>query len=126
MAGYDCHFHGGAQADDTVMLSGCDIGAGSRLRRVLMDKNCAIAPGTVMGWDEAADRARFPFVTDSGVIVLPKGTFVPVTGPIEFAFDMVELLTRDPATAETMRERTHTWQSASGDRHSDVAATLGL
>ncbi len=126
MAGYGCHFHAGAQVDETVMLSGCDIGAGSRLRRVLMDKNCAIAPDTVMGWDEAADRARFPFITDNGVIVLPKGTWVPREGPIELAFDMVELLERDPATAVTMRERYDTWRAASGDRHSDVAASMGL
>ena len=126
MAGYDCHFHAGAQVDEAVMGSGCDIGGGSRLRRVLMDKNCAVADGTVIGWDKEADRERFPFVTPNGVVVLPKGTWVPQHGPIELAYDMVELLERDAATAATMRQRHETWRTASHGRHSDVAATIGL
>ena len=59
------------------MLSGCDIGRGARLRRVLLDKNCKIEPGCVIGEDPAHDRERFPFVTESGIVVVPKGTLVP-------------------------------------------------
>ena len=126
MSGYDCHFHGGAQVDESVILSGCDIGRGTRLRRVLLDKNCAIADGTVMGWDSEVDLERFPFVTDGGVIVLPQGTYVPREGPVELAFDMAELLRRDPATAEIMRSRADTWKVAGGDRYSDLAASEAL
>ena len=59
---------------NSVILSGCDIGAGARLRRVLLDKNCKIEPGCVIGEDLAQDRERFPFVTESGIVVVPKGT----------------------------------------------------
>lgn len=96
MAGYNCHFHNNTQVDESVILSGCDIGAGSRLRRVLMDKNVSIAPGTVIGYDEEADIARFPFRTKSGIVVLPKGSHVPRNGPIELARDMAAMLRNDP------------------------------
>jgi glucose-1-phosphate adenylyltransferase len=94
--GYDCFVHGGAQVDESIVLSGCDIGSKSRLRRVLLDKNCKIEPGCVIGEDPAADRARFPFVTDSGIVLMPKGTQVPVSGPIVLANDVVELLHNEP------------------------------
>src|SRR5437868_3470067 len=38
--GYDCFVHAGAVIEDTIVLSGCDIGRGARLHRVLLDKNC--------------------------------------------------------------------------------------
>ena len=80
--GYDCFVHAGAEVSESVILSGCDIGAGSRLRRVILDKNCKIEPGCVIGEDPAHDRERFPFVTDSGIVVVPKGTLVPAKGPV--------------------------------------------
>ena len=51
-----------------------------------------------------ADRARFPFVTDDGVVVLPKGSRVPATGPVELARDMALALELDPATAQMMAD----------------------
>ncbi|MBA3539156.1 MAG: glucose-1-phosphate adenylyltransferase, partial [Deltaproteobacteria bacterium] len=56
MLGYDCFVHAGAEIVDSVVLSGCDIGRGARLRRVLLDKNCKIEPGCVVGEDPDADR----------------------------------------------------------------------
>ncbi len=89
--GYDCFVHAGAHVRDSVILSGCDIGAGAQLNRVLLDKNCKIEPGCVIGEDPAADRVRFPFVTDSGIVVVPKGTIVPAKGPWVVANDVAEL-----------------------------------
>ena len=126
VAGYDCHFHSGALVDEAVILSGCDVGAGTRLRRVMLDKNCAIAAGTVIGWEAEEDRVRFPFITDGGIIVLPKGTFVPREGPIELAQDVAELLSRDPATADIMRDRADTWAVSKRPRFSDQAASAAL
>ncbi len=100
--GYDCFVHTGSHVENAVILSGCNIGAGARVRNLLLDKNCSVDPGAVIGYDEEADRARFPFVTESGLVVLPKGTHVPATGPIEFAHDMGFLLQNDPATKEQM------------------------
>jgi glucose-1-phosphate adenylyltransferase len=93
---YDCFVHAGAEVDDSIVLSGCDIGAHSRLRRVLLDKNCKVEPGCVIGEDPGADRARFPFVSDSGIVVIPKGTVIPARGPIILANDVVELLGNEP------------------------------
>jgi glucose-1-phosphate adenylyltransferase len=119
VAGYDCFFHAGSDVADAVLLSGCDIGAGARLRRVLLDKNVRIAPGTVIGEDLAADRRRFPFVSSTGIVVLPKGTRVPKTGPVEIASDMVELLEMDETTARTLRDWGGEFVRAAGNRNSD-------
>ena len=78
--GYDCFVHGRATVKDSVVLSGCDIGRDARLTRVLLDKNCKIEPGCVIGEDPEEDARRFPFRTESGIVVLPKGTLVPARG----------------------------------------------
>lgn len=102
MLGYDCFIHSGCSIENGVIMSGCDIGAGCRLSSVLIDKNCSIAPETEIGVDPEADKKRFPFVSDTGIVVLPKGTHVPKEGPIEFAYDMGWLLRNDPATKDKM------------------------
>ncbi len=102
MLGYDCIVASGSTIENSVLLSGCNIGAGAKLNSVLLDKNCSIAPGAVIGHDPKRDRERFPFVTQSGIVVLPKGTFVPADGPVSFPHDMHELLSKDPATRDAM------------------------
>jgi glucose-1-phosphate adenylyltransferase len=103
---YDCFVHAGADVCDSVILSGCDIGRGAKLRRVLLDKNCKIEPGCVIGEDEAADRERFPFRTDSGIVVVPKGTLVPAKGPIVLANDVAELMGNEPELLAQLRPGT--------------------
>src|SRR5262249_22874335 len=93
---YDCFGPAGAEVRDSVILSGCDIGRNARLRRVLLDKNCKIEPGCVIGDDPHHDRERFPFVTDSGIVVIPKGTLVPARGPFVLANDIAELIGNEP------------------------------
>lgn len=101
--GYDCFVHAGAVVDQSLVLSGCDIGRGARLRRVILDKNCKIEPGCVIGEDPAYDAERFPFVTESGIVVVPKGTLVPARGPCVLANDVAELMDQDPELAEKMQ-----------------------
>ncbi len=122
MTGYDCHFHSNSQVDHAVILSGCNVGAGSRLRRVLMDKNCSVAAGSVVGYDEDVDKARFPFRTESGIIVLPKGTHVPATGPIEFAKDMAVMLRNDKMSREWLDRFEGTVVTTTRSRHSHDSA----
>jgi glucose-1-phosphate adenylyltransferase len=118
--GYDCFVHAEAVVRDSVILSGCDIGRGARLRRVLLDKNCKVEPGCVIGEDPAADAARFPFVTESGIVVVPKGTLVPAKGPCVLANDVADLLNNDPELAEKLEPGTfvvsmqtrHSYESA--------------
>ncbi len=118
VAGYDCYFHADSVVENAVILSGSDIGAGARLRRILFDKNCSIAPGVVIGHDAKDDARRFPFITETGTVVLPKGTHVPRVGPLELAEDMVEMLRNDPSTAETMTACQDMYRISSRDRYS--------
>jgi len=126
---YDCFVHAGASVCDSVILSGCDIGHNARLRRVLLDKNCKIEPGCVIGEDVRADRDRFPFVTDSGIVVIPKGTLVPARGPIVLANDIAELVGNEPDLLSQLRPGTfvvstqnrHSYESAAGPRFKKFA-----
>ncbi len=122
LMGYDGFVHAGAEVDWTVMLSGCSIGARAKVKGVLMDKNCSVAPDAVLGHDLEADRDRFPFVTEGGIIVLPKGTHVPATGPIQLAYDMADLLESDPATKATMAPFKGRYTTSKRDRHSYLSA----
>ena len=130
--GYDCFVHAGAFVDHSLALSGCDIGRGARLHRVILDKNCKIEPGCVIGEDPASDAERFPFVTDSGIVVVPKGTLVPAKGPCVLANDVAELLEHDPELSDKLRagsfvvsmQSRHSYESAgprfkkfAGDSH---------
>jgi glucose-1-phosphate adenylyltransferase len=103
---YDCFVHSGAEIVDSVILSGCDIGKGARIRRVLLDKNCKIEPGCVIGEDATSDRERFPFVTESGIVVVPKGTLVPAKGPCVLANDVAELIGNEPELRAQLRPGT--------------------
>jgi glucose-1-phosphate adenylyltransferase len=128
--GYDCFIHAGANVVDSIILSGCDIGAGAKLRRVMMDKNCKVEPGTIIGQNPDQDRERFPFVTESGIVVFPKGTYVPAKGPVVFANDVAELVENDPETRATVRPGTyaismharHSYESA-GPRYKRFSPT---
>jgi glucose-1-phosphate adenylyltransferase len=129
--GYDCFVHAGAVVDQTLILSGCDIGRGARLHRVILDKNCKIEPGCVIGEDAASDAERFPFVTESGIVVVPKGTLVPAKGPCVLANDVAELLEHDPELADKLRagsfvvsmQSRHSYESA-GPRFKRYAGDL--
>ena len=71
--------HSYSDIDDSVVMDYCDIGRNARIRRAIIDKNVHIPEGEVIGYDLERDRKRF-FVTDSGIVVIPKspkrdGTF---------------------------------------------------
>jgi glucose-1-phosphate adenylyltransferase len=68
--------HSGAAVDESVILDNCDIGRGARLRRVIVDKNVWIAPGSEIGFDAAKDLERY-HVTESGIVVV-EGNRSPV------------------------------------------------
>jgi glucose-1-phosphate adenylyltransferase len=48
------------------------IGAHSRIRRAIIDKDVIIPPKTEIGYDREADRRRFT-VTESGLVAISKG-----------------------------------------------------
>ncbi len=122
LIGYDCFVHTGSEITESVILSGCDIGAGARLRRVLLDKNCHIEPNAIIGEDPEADRKRFPFITEAGIVVLPKGTHVPAEGPIQLAYDIEFLLQNDPAIRRQLEEFEGDYTVSDRGRHSFESA----
>ena len=122
LVGYDCFIHTGSEIHKSIIMSGCDIGAGARLQKVLLDKNCKIEPDAVIGHDPKADRERFPFVTDTDIVVLPKGTYVPAKGPIQLAHDVEFLLKNDPSMQDIMKGFEGRYTVSSGHRHSFESA----
>jgi glucose-1-phosphate adenylyltransferase len=122
LLGYDCFVHQGSSIEFSVILSGCDIGARAKLRKVLFDKNCKIDPGAEIGIDPEADRLRFPFITESGIVVLPKGTHVPKEGPVQFAYDIEELMRNDPILVEDLERIAGNYTVSAGERHSFQSA----
>lgn len=117
VAGIDCYFHRFASIENSVMNGRNRVGRHCWIKNVLADSNVVIAEGTTIGYDAVADAKRFPFITPKGVIVLPKGTWVPKEGPIEIAEDMVWMLQQDPACSSVMKERADTFVSVA--RHSN-------
>lgn len=65
----------GARIEESVILDGAIIGSTARLRRVIADRFNVIAAGTEIGFDSAADRARFQ-TTKSGLVVFRRGRSV--------------------------------------------------
>jgi glucose-1-phosphate adenylyltransferase len=63
--------HSYSEIDDSVIMDYVEIGRHARVRRAIIDKNVYIAEGEEIGFDLERDRKRF-FVTDSGLVVIPK------------------------------------------------------
>ncbi len=58
-----------ASIQDSVILPNVVIGAGSRIRRAIIDKGCVIPPGTVIGEDAEQDRVRY-HISRGGVVLV--------------------------------------------------------
>ena len=69
------HIHSWASVCDSVLMPGVEVGRNAVVRRAILDKNVVVAPGAQIGEDAEADRARFT-VSDSGIVVVPKGAVV--------------------------------------------------
>ena len=62
----------GAYLEEAVVLPDVDIGEGSILKKVVIDKGCKIPPGMSIGVNRAEDEKHF-HVTDKGVtLVTPE------------------------------------------------------
>ncbi|MEJ8852484.1 glucose-1-phosphate adenylyltransferase [Variovorax rhizosphaerae] len=55
----------------SVLMPGVQVGAGCRLRRVIVEGNCVLPEGLVVGEDAAADRTRFER-TGAGTVLITK------------------------------------------------------
>jgi glucose-1-phosphate adenylyltransferase len=55
----------------SVLLPGVQVGRGARISRAVVDRDCVIPDGLVIGEDAAADAERF-FRTDSGITLVTR------------------------------------------------------
>jgi glucose-1-phosphate adenylyltransferase len=60
---------------DSVLFEGVEVGRHSKIRRAIIDEGTKIPPGFSIGYDLEKDAKRFT-VTDSGVVVIPKGELI--------------------------------------------------
>ncbi|HEX6084291.1 MAG TPA: glucose-1-phosphate adenylyltransferase [Thermoanaerobaculia bacterium] len=68
-----------ADVDEAILMDGVEVGRHCKIRRAIIDKGVKIPPGTSIGYDLEHDRQRFT-VTDSGVVVVPKGAVIEEKG----------------------------------------------
>jgi glucose-1-phosphate adenylyltransferase len=69
--GLGCRINSFAEVEEALLFDGVQIGRHARIRRAIIDKDVEIPAGTVVGFDQEADRRRF-FVSEGGVVVIPK------------------------------------------------------
>jgi len=61
-----------SEVSEAILMENVEIGRHCVIHRAIIDKNVSIPPGTKIGVDPAEDKRRF-FVTESGLVVIPKG-----------------------------------------------------
>jgi glucose-1-phosphate adenylyltransferase len=64
-----------AVVNDSILMDDVDVGRGARLNRVIADKGVRIPDGHRIGFDREKDSRDFT-VTESGIVVIPKGRTV--------------------------------------------------
>ncbi len=67
--------HSYAEVDESILMDGVEVGRHCKIRRTIVDKGVKIPAGVSIGYDLEADRERFT-VTDSGIVVVPKGALI--------------------------------------------------
>ncbi|HJL66817.1 MAG TPA: hypothetical protein QF900_08325, partial [Arenicellales bacterium] len=63
--------HQGCELDGILALPGCEIGRGSYLRNVILDNQCRIPEGTVIGVNPEDDAKRFT-LSENGIVVVNR------------------------------------------------------
>ncbi len=62
-----------SQVTESILMEGVDIGRHAKIRRAIIDKYVKVPQKIEIGFDAKKDRKRFK-VTESGIVVIPKGT----------------------------------------------------
>ncbi len=73
--GFKANICQGAIIKESIFLGKVKIGEGTRLTRVIVDKNVEIAPGTIIGENLEEDRKLYT-VSSNGIVVIAKTTNV--------------------------------------------------
>jgi glucose-1-phosphate adenylyltransferase len=67
--------HSYSHVEESILMDGVEIGRHAQIRSAIVDKGVKIPPHASIGFDPERDRERFT-LTDSGIVVVPKGTVV--------------------------------------------------
>lgn len=67
-----CFIHSYADVEDSILFDKVDVGRYARIRRAIIDKGVRIPEKFEIGYNAELDHQRF-FVSESGVVVIPKG-----------------------------------------------------
>ncbi|MCK0113754.1 glucose-1-phosphate adenylyltransferase [Ornithinimicrobium sp. F0845] len=70
------HVHSFSMVSQSVILDGVEVGRSCQIHRAIIDKHVKVPAGVNIGVDHDQDRARGFTVTDSGLVVVPKGTVI--------------------------------------------------
>ncbi len=63
--------HEDCDLEGVLALPGCEIGAGSKLKNVILDNQCQVPPGSIIGLNMEADREKY-HISEGGVVVLNR------------------------------------------------------
>jgi glucose-1-phosphate adenylyltransferase len=69
-----------AWVSQSVIFDDTFIEPGAKIRRAIIDKECRVRAGALIGFDNTLDKARGCTVTESGIVVVPKGTEIKNNG----------------------------------------------
>jgi glucose-1-phosphate adenylyltransferase len=61
--------HSFATIENSILMPGVQVGRHARIRNAIIDRDVLIPRGAIVGYDEAADRARHS-VTERGIVVV--------------------------------------------------------
>ena len=61
--------HSFTTVEDSVLLPNVEVGRNAKIRRVVIDKNCVIPDGLVVGYDAKEDAKRF-HVSEKGIALI--------------------------------------------------------
>ncbi len=59
----------GAVVEDSIVMDGCYIGAGAKIKRAIVDKNARVQAGETVGFDPGHDREKY-HVSQTGIVVV--------------------------------------------------------
>jgi glucose-1-phosphate adenylyltransferase len=68
---YDVRVNSYSEVEDSIVFNHVSIGRHTRIRRAIIDRHVTLPEGAVIGYDAAADRARYQ-VTEDGVVVVVR------------------------------------------------------
>ena len=70
---YNVCLAGESEVYDSIILEGVRVGESAKIKNAIIDKDVAIPAKMIIGYDKADDKKKFE-ITDSGIVIVPKGT----------------------------------------------------